>query len=183
MGRVENCRDPTYESGTWGTRTKESGPRGKEAAGENELAEMVSVVIGEEKSFVQQGLVVGVRDRGKQIAFGIFDLGGELFQVGVKRSDAFLPGFFVGRFGRFGPIARREIGRNVLGIEGVLDDVPLGDAEMLEEFPGRVRSALGAPAAKIGGEVFHRGVEGGVSIFAGEEREKIGAQGFEIVAH
>lgn len=46
-----------------------------------------------------------------------------------------------------------------------------------------MRSAFGALAAKIGGEVLHRGVEGGVSIFAGEEREKVGAQRFEGVAH
>lgn len=147
------------------------------------MAEMVGVVIGEEKSFVQQRLVIGVRDGGKKIGCGIFDFGGEPFQVGVKRSHAFRPGFFVRRFGRFGPIGGRKIGRSVLGIERVLDDIPLSDAKMLEEFPGRVRSALGALAAKIGGEVLHRGVEGGVSIFAGEEREKIGAQRFEVVAH
>lgn len=115
---------------------KESGPGGEETADEDELAEMVGVVIGEEKSFVQQRLVIGVRDGRKKIGCGIFDFGGELFQVGVKRSDAVLPGFFVGRFGRFGPIASRKIGRSVLGIERVFDDVPLGDAEMLEEFPG-----------------------------------------------
>jgi predicted enzyme related to lactoylglutathione lyase len=174
-------KQPTEQA--WGTRIKESGPGGKEAADEDELAKMVGVVIGEDKSFVEQGLVVGVRDGSKKIGCGIFDFGGELYQVGVKRGHAFLPGFFVGRLGRFGPIARGEIGRSVLGIERVLDDVPLSDAKMLEEFPGRVRSAFGALAAKIRGEVFHRGVKSGVSVFAGEQREKIGAQGFEVVSH
>ena len=46
-----------------------------------------------------------------------------------------------------------------------------------------MRRAFGALPAKIRGKVFYGGVEGGMSVFAGEKREKIGAQGFEIVAH
>jgi hypothetical protein len=63
----------------------------------------------------------------------------------------------------------------VLGVEGVLDDVPLSDAEMLEEFPGRVLGTLGALSAEFGRKVFHRGIECGVSIFAAQEGQKIGA--------
>ena len=115
---------------------KESGPGGEEAADEDELAEVVGVVIGEEQGFVQQGLVVGVRDGGEEIGGRIFDFGGELLAVGAKGSDAFFPGFCVGRFGRLGPIARRENGRDMPGVERVFDDVPLRDAKMFEEFPG-----------------------------------------------
>ena len=100
------------------------------------MAEVVGVVIGEEQGFVQQGLVVGVRDRSEYIRCGIFDFGGELFAVGAEGSDALLPGFCVGRFRGFWPIARRKVGGDMLGVESVFDDVPLGDAEMLEEFPG-----------------------------------------------
>jgi hypothetical protein len=46
---------------------------------------------------------------------------------------------------------------------------------MLEEFPGRVLGTLGALSAEFGGKVFHRGIECGVSIFAVQEGEKIGA--------
>jgi len=95
------------------------------------LADVVGIMVGEEKSFVEERLVVGVRDGSEKIGVGIFDSGGELFQVGAKGGDAFLPGFFVGRFGRFWPVAGREIGRSMLGVKRVFDDVPLSDAEVL----------------------------------------------------
>jgi len=46
-----------------------------------------------------------------------------------------------------------------------------------------MRSTLGAFAAEVGGEVFDGGVEGGVGVFAGEEREKIGTKGAKLVGH
>ena len=95
------------------------------------MADVVGIMVGEEKSFVEERLVVGVRNRGEEIRGGIFDSGGEFFQVGAESGDAFVPGLGIGRFGRFGPVAGREIGRGVLGVEGVFDDVPLSDAEVL----------------------------------------------------
>ena len=63
----------------------------------------------------------------------------------------------------------------MLGMEGVLDDVPLSNAQMLEEFPGRVLGTRGALSAEFDGQVFHRGIECGVSIFAAQEGEQIDA--------
>ena len=100
------------------------------------MADMVGVMIGHEERFVEERLVVRVRNRGEEISGGMFDSGGEFFQVGAESGDAFVPGFCIGRFGRFGPVAGREIGRGVLGVKGVFDDVPLCNKEMLEEFPG-----------------------------------------------
>jgi len=100
------------------------------------LADVVGVVVGEKERFVEERLVVGVRNRGEEIRAGIFDSGGEFFQVGAESGDAFVPGFCIGRFGRFGPVTGREIGRGVLGVEGVFDDVPLCNTEVFEEFPG-----------------------------------------------
>ena len=100
------------------------------------MADVVGIMVGEEKSFVEERLVVGVRNRGEEISRGIFDSGGEFFQVGTESGDALVPRCCIGRFGRFGPVAGREIGRGVLGVEGVFDDVPLCNTEMLEEFPG-----------------------------------------------
>jgi len=100
------------------------------------LADVVGIMVGEEKSFVEERLVVGVRNRGEEIRGGIFDSGGEFFQVGTESGDALVPRCCIGRFGRFGPVAGREIGRAVLGVKGVFDDVPLCNTEVLEEFPG-----------------------------------------------
>ena len=46
-----------------------------------------------------------------------------------------------------------------------------------------MRSTLGAFAAEVNGEVFDGGVEGGVGVFTGEEREKIGTKGAKFVGH
>jgi hypothetical protein len=166
-----------------GPGAERSGPGGEEAADENELAQVVGVMVGEKQGFVEQRLVIGVGNGSEKVGGRVFNFGGELFAVGAEGRDTFIPGFCVGRLRRFGPIAGGEIGRDMLGIECVFDDVPLGDAEMFEEFPGRVQSAFGAFAAEIRGKVLHGGVKGGVSVFAGEESEKISAEGLEMVAH
>jgi len=46
-----------------------------------------------------------------------------------------------------------------------------------------MRSTLGAFAAQVSGEIFEGRVEGGVGVFAGEEREKIGTKGVKFVGH
>ena len=100
------------------------------------MADMVGVMISHEERFVEERLVVGVRNRGEEIRAGIFDSGGEFFQVGAESGDALVPRSCIGRFRRFGPVAGREIGRAVLGVKGIFDDVPLCNTEVLEEFPG-----------------------------------------------
>ena len=62
------------------------------------------------------------------------------------------------------------------GVAGELEDVPLGDAQVLENLP---RGMLGAPrlfAAQIGGEVFDGLIEVRVSVAAVEKIEHVLAQ-------
>ena len=44
-----------------------SGPTGEEAADEDELADVVSVVVGEQESLAEERLVIGVRDGREEI--------------------------------------------------------------------------------------------------------------------
>jgi hypothetical protein len=147
----------------------------EETAQENELAEVVGVVVNEEDGFGGQGLVVGVGDGGEEVGF--FDDREEFFAVGAEGSDGPLPGFGIGRFGGFGPVAVGKIRRFVFGVAGVFDDVPLGDAEVFDQLPGGVGEIVGAGAAKIGGKVFDGGVEAGVGVFFNEVRDEFVEEG------
>jgi hypothetical protein len=138
----------------------------EEAAEEKELAEVVGIVVDEEDGFGSEGLVVGVGNGGEEIGF--LERGEEFFAVGAESGDGFVPGFGVGRLGRFGPVAVGEVGRLVFGIQGVLDDIPLGDAQVFDELVGGVGKIVGPNAAEIGGEILDGGIEAGVGVFFGE---------------
>jgi len=55
------------------------------------------------------------------------------------------------------------------GWRGEVEDVALGDAEVLEKLPGGVGKVLWDDAAKIGGEILDRIVEGRVRLTAVKE--------------
>src|SRR5262249_62071450 len=85
------CGTPPPENGL--------GPTGEEAADEDELADVVGVVVGEQESLAEERLVIGVSDGREEIGGSVFDFGGEFFQVSAKGADAFVPGFWIGRRG------------------------------------------------------------------------------------
>ena len=146
-------------------------PNIEEPAEENELAEVVGIVVDEEDGFVGQGLIVGVGDGGEEV--GLFEGGDKFLAVRAEGGDGFVPGFGVGRLWGFGPVARGPIGRLVFRVEGVLDDVPLGEAKVLGELIGGVRDVVGALAAKLGGEIFDGVIEARVSVGFGQMRDEL----------
>lgn len=150
------------------------GPSVQEAAQKDNLAEVVSVVVDEEDGFVGQGLIMGVRDGSENVS--LFEGGDEFLAVGAESGDGFVPSFRVGRFGGFGPVAIGEVGRFVLGVERIFDDVPLSETKVLEELIGGVGEAVGALATKLGGEIFDGGVEAGVGVAFGEMGEQFLAE-------
>ena len=62
-----------------------------------------------------------------------------------------------------------------------VEDVALGDAEVLEKLPGGVGEVGWNGAAEIGGKVFDGFVEGGVGLAAFKESEELLAQGGLLV--
>jgi len=62
----------------------------EKAAKEEELAKVVGVVVDEQDGFGGERLIVGVRNGSEEIGF--FQGGNELFAVGEKRGDRFIPG-------------------------------------------------------------------------------------------
>jgi hypothetical protein len=59
------------------------------------------------------------------------------------------------------------------GWRGEVEDVALGDAEMLEKLPGGVGEIRRYGAAEIGGEIVDGLVEGGVCLAAMKEVDQL----------
>lgn len=175
-GEVSQREENKSESGTQGMQRRPSAfrPDIQKAAKEQELAEVVGVVVDNEDSFRGEGLIVSVGNRGEDV--GLLKGDDEFPAVGTKRCNGLVPGFGVSRLGRCRPIAIGKGGGYVFGIQGVFDDVPLGDAEMFEKLPGGVRKIVGARAAKARGKILKGSVEAGVGVFFGEMGEEFLAE-------
>jgi hypothetical protein len=87
--------------------------------------------------------------------------------------ETLVPSFFVRRGRRARPVALREIRRFVLWIARELEDVRLGDAQVLEDFPKRVLCAFGPFATKFDRKVLENRIEIRVSVPALEETSNV----------
>ena len=79
--------------------------------------------------------------------------------IGTEGAHGLVPAVFVGERGGLGPVAGWPLGRNVFGVAAEFEDVPLGDAHVLQNFPGRMRGALRAFAAHGYGCFLHCGLK------------------------
>lgn len=140
-----------------------------------EFAQVVGVVVGDEEGFAEDGLAGAVRERREEVRVFVlheFDHGVE---IGVEGFDRVVPGFGVGRRGRFWPVAGRPIRRNVFRVAREFEDVPLRKAHVFEHFPGGVRGAFRADALEFRGPVFDGIVKSDVRLAALEKfNEMIG---------
>src|SRR5450759_3034351 len=105
---------------------------------DRELADVVGVVVAHQAHLTEDGVPRGVRDRCEQVGGGI---GHELVErraVGPETLDRQRE-----LLGRRSGVARRPVllrpaGREVRAAPDVVEDVPLGDPDVLEHVPGRV---------------------------------------------
>jgi hypothetical protein len=150
-------------------------PDAEEAAKNYELTEMISGVVGDEKRFAKEILAVAPAEGLEEVGFGPGDEGFEVFEVFVDGCDGGVPGVGGRRLGRFGPVIGGPLQRVIAtgGRRGEVEDVALGDAEVLEELPGRVGEIGWNGAAMFGGEIFDGFVEGGVGLAAAKESDEL----------
>jgi len=161
MTSRDEARDPLI--------VKDLVPSAEDAPEEHGFAQVIGVVIGHKQSLAQDGLTVPVRNFGEQINGLIRHQLAHGLEIRAKGLETPVPRRFVGRCRRAGPIALRKIRRFVLWVTRELEDVPLGDAQVLEDFPSRVLCAFGPLAAKFDGKVLEDGVELRVGVPALEE--------------
>jgi hypothetical protein len=153
-------------------------PDAEEAAKNNELTEMISGVVGDEKRFAKKILAIAPAEGLEEIRVGFRDESFEEFEILADGGDGCVPGVRGGRLGGFGPILVGPLKRVVAacGRRGKLEDVALRDAEVFEELPGRVGEVGWDGAAMLDGKVFDCVVEGGVGLASVEEVEDLLAE-------
>src|SRR5215471_19724764 len=104
-----------------------------------ELADVIGGVIDDEHRLPQNRLTVAVRDAGVEIRLRMLDEGDHLIEVAVVARDGLVP-FFLGRLRvAGGPIVLREAEFLVVRVPDEIEDVPLCDADVLEQMPEGVR--------------------------------------------
>jgi len=153
-----------------------SAPGAEQAANVNELCDVICVVVGEHQGFAQDGLAVAPWNFGEQICPWIADQFLHFFQVGAELVHAFRPGSGIGGRGGFRPVSLGPFWRDMFRIAAEFEDVPLGDAKVLEDHPGRMREVIWLLAAQVGWKIFDRVIKSGVSVSAGEESDEIFAE-------
>jgi len=143
---------------------------------DRELADVVGVVIADYAHFAQDGVARGIRNRRQQVGHGIRHKLVECGAVGPETLDGQRE--LVGR--RSGivcrPVFLRPVGREVGAVPDVVEDVRLGDPDVLHQMPGRVGHVGRQPVDGVVGEVRHGGVERHVGAAPIDEREELLAQ-------
>ncbi len=161
-------------SGGWGTKLRLL-PGAEQAAEDDEFARVVGRVVGDEEGFTQQRLSFAPGEGfGEGCGVGC---GEEMFEgltVFIDLVDGVDPGVRGGRRGVGGPVGVGPLA----GLVGVavavvvareVKDVALGDADVLEDLPGRVREVVPDLALKLWREAFRCFGEGGVGLLTFEE--------------
>jgi hypothetical protein len=153
-------------------------PDAEEAAKNNELTEMISGVVSDEKRFAKKILAVAPAEGFEEVGVGFGDESFEELEVFADRGDRCIPGVCGGWLGGLGPVLFGPLERMVAagGRRGELEDVPLGDAEMLEELPGGIGEIWWDGGAMLGRKIFDGVVEGGVGLASVEEIEDLFAE-------
>ena len=82
-----------------------------------------------------------------------------LLEVPENGLDRLVPGRLVQRGILFRPVAVGELRRHVLRIDAVLQDVPLADAEVLQQAPGRMGTSRRLRTTKLGGKSIDRRIK------------------------
>src|SRR5262245_50164228 len=107
------------------------GPGAEGTADNNQLSQMVGVVVGNEESLSQDGLSVALRNRREQVRGRVSDQILHRLQIRTESLDASVPRGLIRRGVASGPVAFGERGRDVAGVAGKFQNVPLGDAHVL----------------------------------------------------
>ena len=149
-----------------GLRTSLLVPAAEKAAEDDEFAEVVGGVVGDEERLAEEVLAVAPAEGLVEVGVGLWMRASKSFEVAADGGDGLRPRRGLGWLRDFGPVAVGPVEGLVAagGWRGEVEDVALGDAEVLEELPGGVGEVCGYGASEIGGKVFDGFVEGGVGL-------------------
>jgi hypothetical protein len=144
------------------------------------LADVVGVVIGDEQRFAKDSLTAAMRNFREQIGLGIQDELLHCLEVALNDLGALVPSCRAGRRCAFRPVACGPIRRDMFRIPRELEDVPLGEADMLEQFPSGVRGAGRFCASKVQGQAGNCLLEIEVRVFARKQIREMLTERFVV---
>ena len=113
-------------------------------------------MVGYQERFTQQGLSVAMGDLSGEIAVGAGDKFLHGFKVGQDLFHAFVPGFVAGRRFGFGPVFIRPLRRFVFGGAAEFKNVPLGNADVLQQLPRCMRASFRLAVAQTFRKILER---------------------------
>jgi hypothetical protein len=113
---------------------------------------MVCIMVGHQQQLPQVRLVCAGRNLPGEVYTGIQSEPLQLVSVSTECSDTLIPRVGRRRGGGFGPVVVRPAAFLVLRVDAKMQDVFLGDAEVLQQLPGRVGKTCGYLPPKIGRE-------------------------------
>src|SRR5215831_2587336 len=122
-----------------------------------------------------------MRNDGEQVLLLITHQAAYGLQVGQELANASVPGLVAGRRVCLGPVTVREFGRLVLRIHAEVENVPLGNAHMLEYLPRSVGRSLGLPASELAGEVMQFAADVDVGFRLREQVDQVLANGVNVI--
>src|SRR5471032_996010 len=95
-----------------------------------------------------------------------------------ERFEAFVPSLRIRRRFGGGPVTGGPVRRDMLCIARKLQDVPLRDPHVLEQFPDRVRQPARTSTSQFRGNAAERSFPIGMSAASGEKIHEMSAQYF-----
>jgi hypothetical protein len=135
----------------------------------DQFPDVVRRVIGGEQQLSEIGLPLAMRNRGLELDVGVPAQPLERRTVSLELLDAVVPGTRASGRRLAGPVIGGPGELPVAGIDAEVEDIMLGDAEVLEQLPGGVGKSPRVLAPQCIGQIGHGGVEARVGIFPGEQ--------------
>jgi len=134
-------------------------------------------MVGDEKDLAQDGLPVSPGNSPVEIGFG---MGDEIFdglQIFLEGRDACGPGLFRGRGFGCGPIFLGPFAGNIFWVAAELEEIPLGQAHVLQEHPCSVGEVSDFDAGELDRPIADGRVKIGVRLIAFQKGDELMAQG------
>ena len=125
---------------------------------------MVGVVIRQQQRLAKHCLTLTVGDRSEQVHCRIHHQALHCIEIVSKSRDGAVPGGITGRTFIVWPVPGGKVWRNVIRVAAELEYVPLANAEVLEQLPGRVRTPRGLDTSKFYPPTGKNGIKAGVRI-------------------
>lgn len=132
-------------------------------------------MVGQDEDFTQERLAVTPWKRRMQIAGRIVQHRFENSQIILECPNRLSPLAWMFGLGGSGPVAVRPCGRDVVRRLAEEHNIVLGDAHVLEEFPGGMRRAGRAESDSVRWKTGHRIDEGGVGVTCAQQVNELRA--------